>query len=199
MIVNIPQTRVERAAWYASHFPRIKHDHLLRIATTPERGVIDQNERIIAIMVIVKDGIKSKEEICPLFNLVKDENDYPITSGTRDVKENNVLLRGYAAIAIAKYINKFINYSDTLAKTSQGYFLERREALQFKDEFSNTLKQILNSIASDPIFVPQNSNISTMFEQFLKALYLVDKESAKPIIDAFSSEEEIKRHIEHLI
>ena len=200
MAIDIPQTKVGRASWYASHFPRIKHSNLLKIATTPERIVMDDNERTVAIMAIVKDGIKSKEELWPLLSLVKDENDYPIISGTKDSKENNALLRGYAAIAIAKYINKFINYSDTLAKTSPGYFLERREALKIKDEFSNTLKQILNSVASDPIFIPQDKNISTLyFTQFLEALYLIDKESANPIIDVFSSEEEIKRHIEHLI
>lgn len=196
MVSQVPKTRVGKLAWYVAHFPRMRHSTWLSIATTPERSVVDRNERIVAAMLILKDGIKSKEEMYQLFSLVKDENDYPIVSGNKDSKENNALLRGYAAVAIAKYADKFVNHPGRLVQSSQGYISAKREILKFISEFSNTLKETLNSVAPDPVFVPQNGNTSTQFfDKFLTALYIIDKESALPIIMAFSSEDEIKRQI----
>ncbi len=196
MVTQIPQTRVGKLAWYVTHFPKMRHSTLVSIATTPERRVVDRNERIVAAMLILKQGIKSKEEIYPLFNLVKDENDYPLLYGSKDSEENNALLRGYAAIAIAKYADKFINHPGRLVQSSKEYISARREILRFIPEFSNTLKEILNSVISDPVFVPKNGNTSTQyFDKFLTALYIIDRKSALPIIKAFSSENEIKKQI----
>ncbi len=196
MVAHIPQTHVGKLAWYVSHFPRMRHRTWLSIATTPERSVVDRNERIVAAMLILKDGIKSKEEMYQLASLVRDENDYPILHGNKDSEENNALLRGYTAIAIAKYVDKFINHPGRLIQSSQEYISAKREVLKFIPEFSKTLREILNSVISDPVFVPRNGNTSTpYFDKFLAALYIIDKESALPIIKAFSSEDEIKRQI----
>ena len=184
-------TKVQRLAWYATHFPRMQHKNLIPLATNPKREILDINERIVAVLLILKDGIQSNEEVKPLLDLVKDEEDFPIcifiekdeidryknhklidgqTKEKIDKKENNALLRGDASIALANYGLK-------------------------SAEFVNALIDILNNIACDPLFI-YKSNVTDYLVNFLAALYKADTKSAVPFMDTFSIKvADIERHL----
>ena len=152
----------------ASCIPHINHYSLVQIATTPGRVVVNRNERILAAEQIVKDGIQSDDEVEPFLALLKDEYNYPLITGTTNEKANYAILRGDAALVLAKYGLK-------------------------TEEFIDTLKQILTSILDDPVFVPHDDRGSTMFfNKFLAALYLADNEGAMPLVLAFTTEDQIK-------
>ena len=194
MTVPILRTKIERIAWYGNHLSRIRDQHnLVNLAANPKREILDINERLVAILVILKDGIKAEDEVKPLLDLVKDENDFPITEFVKkgtvdeymegkaidkdtkeiiDKKENNALLRGEAALALTKNGLK-------------------------TDEFIKVLADIANSMANDPLFIWENKAqliITHYFKNFLTALYEVDRNSTLPLIKAFSiNEQELKK------
>ncbi|MBI3591600.1 MAG: hypothetical protein HY094_09530 [Candidatus Melainabacteria bacterium] len=185
--------RLKHLQWYADHFPRIKDQHnLVAIASNSKREILDINERTVAIMVILKEGIKAEDEVSPLLDLVKDEDAFPIReyidkdtiakylakqfSGEQsekikeiiDKKQNHALLRGETALALANY------------------------GLKTK-EFVEKLKYILNDMACDPLFIAGHPMYIT---NFLAALYETDKDSARSLMKYFSiSEHEIQLHL----
>lgn len=167
-VTPIPHTRVGFLKWYAEHFPKMPHKSLIKICN-PYRAVIDTNERIVAVMKILEDGIETEDEIEPLLNVVKDEEDFPIFTGTRDNKENNALLRGDAALALAKYGFKTTDFIDTL-------------------------KQIIDEMIKNPLFIPTNSKGAIFFNPFLASLYLTDGNYAERIMKEHQiSKEEIEK------
>ncbi len=167
----IPHTKVERLKWYAEHFPRMQQRYLIDIATNPGRSVIDLNERIIAVMAILEKGIDSAYEVRPLLDLLGNENDYPLTQGTTHEKENNALLRGDTAIALAKYgVNT--------------------------DEFKEILLNILKSIIRDPVFIAKDTP-TTYFMNFACAIYMADKDSIinELVMKAYTKQDELDKYI----
>ena len=170
-ILTVPHTKVERLQWYAQHFTRMQQKHLVEIATNSKRSVLDLNERIVAILAILQKGIEGPDEVRPLLDLLNDENDYPLTQGTTDEKENNALLRGDTAIALAKYGVK-------------------------TQEFKEILLNILKSIAMDPVFITKDTP-TYYFINFACALYITDQDSIinEPIMKAYTSKEMLDEHI----
>lgn len=167
---SYPQTNLQRLAWYAKHMSNMRHTTLVRLACNPKREVIDKNERLVAIILILRDGIQNNEEAGQLLKLLKDENDYPLNTGDRNSKENNAILRGNAAIALARY------------------GLKTRESI-------DTVVEILNSIEKDPVFI-KGKKATNFYLYFLTALYLADKTTAKPFMIKHSiSESEIENQL----
>ena len=166
-----PHTTVTKLQWYSEHLPKMTQKSLVEIATNPKRGVMDPNERIVAIMIILKKGIESQDVVKPLLDLLKDENDYPLTQGTTHEKENNALLRGDTAIALAKYGVK-------------------------TQEFIGILITILKSIVTDPVFITKNTPTND-FMNFACALYIADKDSiiTEPVMKAYTSIEMLDEYI----
>ena len=169
--IQIPHTKVERLRWYAEHLPRMKQRHLVNIATSPERTVIDLNERIVAVLLIVEQGIESQDEVKPLLDLLGDENYYPLTQGTTHEKENDAMLRSETALALAKYGVK-------------------------SEEFKNVLISILKLIVHDPVFIAKNGS-SMYFMNFACALYMADKDSIinEPVMKAYTKQDELDQYI----
>lgn len=169
--IQIPHTKVERLQWYAEHLRRMKQRHLVNIATSPERNVIDPNERIVAVLLIAEQGIESQDAVKPLLDLLSDENDYPLTQGTTHEKENDAMLRSETALALAKYGVK-------------------------SKEFKTTLISILKSIVCDPVFIAK-SGPSMYFMNFACALYIADRDSIinEPVMKAYIREDELDQYI----
>lgn len=165
-----PGANVQRLAWYAKHMPNMRHTTLVRLACNPKREVINKNERLVAIILILQDGIQNDEEAGQLLKLLKDEDDYPLNTGDRDSKENNAILRGDAAIALARYKLK-------------------------TKEFIDTVVEILNSIEKDPVFIKGNK-ATNFYLYFLTALYIADKTTAKTFMVKYSvSDQEIEKQL----
>ena len=169
--IQRPRTKVERLQWYAEHFRRMKQKHLVHIATSRERTVIDLNERIVAVLLIAKQGIESQDEVKPLLDLLGDENYYPLTQGTAHEKENDAMLRSETALALAKYGLK-------------------------SEEFKNVLVSILKLMVHDPVFIAKNGS-SMYFMNFACALYMADKDSIinEPVMKAYTRQDELDRYI----
>lgn len=164
-----PGANVQRLAWYAKHMPNMRHTTLVRLACNP-REVIDKNERLVAIILILRDGVQNDEEVSQLLKLLKNEDDYPLNTGDRDSKENNAILRGNTAIALARYRLK-------------------------TKEFIDTVVEILNSIEKDPVFI-KGKKATNFYLYFLTALYIADKTTVKTFMVKYSvSDQEIEKQL----
>ena len=163
-----------------AHAARLIHalhkDPLILIATNPERLVADINERILCLVEILKRGNIKLHEIIPIYNLLSDDSNYPISgSFDKDAKENHSLLRGEAALAVGSFCTENNgNYST------------------FKDEFINTLTKIMEKMKNDRLFNSLKHGDNYYFEHFkyfLAALYLVRQDLAEEIMKSYSIKE----------
>ena len=152
-------------------------DHLIIIATNPERLVADINERIFCLAEILqRGGLKWHEIMPPIFSLLIDDSNYPISdSFDKDAKENHSLLRGEAALAVGSFCQENNGNHST-----------------FKDEFIHTLIEIMGKMRNDGLFDSSKHGENYYFEHFkyfLAALYLVRKDRAEIRMLHYSIEE----------
>lgn len=195
MIVNLeidPRTKLHQLKSWSTTLRHLDRHTLIDLATNSNRRVKNINVRLDAMLFLRESSCVSSREIEPLFRLVKDEKDFPIWVDAdsivvkevthekdhedlpykqklkRNIEENVAMLRSWAALMIAESGQRTRIYKS------------------IKSEFIGTLKEILNKIATDPIFVNQNTHkTSSFFNDFLKALYLADKQSAMPFITKY--------------
>lgn len=156
------QNKVEQNRAFALLIRHLKAHNLVRIAADPNRISANDNERIIAAAAL--DELEknhrtepisemSSDDIQLLLDLVRDkENNRSITGDEldRNKKENNALLRGEAAIALAEYGVK-------------------------TPEFILALTRVLLLMEEEPLFVPRNGNGSVYHSLFACALDLAQK------------------------
>jgi hypothetical protein len=190
MLVTIEantSSKLRQLAAWAKYFHYMDRTQLIDLATNPQRKVKNINVRLSSILFLRESGYATNAEVEKLFNLVKDEKDFPIwvdaksiivkeVTGEKDhedlpykqklkrnIEENVAMLRSEAALMIAEFGQRTMAYK------------------KIKPEFITTLKEILDRIATDPIFVDQRTHkTSSYFNGFLKALYLADRRAAVP-------------------
>ena len=195
MIVNLetdPRAKLHQLQSWSTTFRHLDRPTLIDLATNPNRRVKNINVRLDAMLFLRESGCVSSREIESFFRLVKDEKDFPIwvdagsivvqeVTHEKDhedlpykqklkinIEENVAMLRSWAALMIAEFGQKTQIYK------------------RIKQEFITELKEILNKIATDPVFVNQNTHkTSSYFNGFLKALYLADKQSAMSFITEY--------------
>lgn len=173
---SVIRRRLHVSAQAARLIHNLHRNCLIVIATKPERLVADINERICSLLEILRRGNIKFHETLPIFRLLTDGSNYPISGNLdRDTKENNSYLRGGAALAIASF-----------GAESNGDFSE------MKEEFIHILTGILDEIRNDRLFESSNKAKNYYFEHFkyfLAALYLVHKDLAEAIMQYYSIEE----------
>lgn len=195
MLVTIetnPSLKLHQLAAWAKYFHHMDRIQLLDLATNPQRKVKNINVRLSSMLFLRESGYVTNVEVEKLFKVVKDEKDFPMwidansiivkeVTGEKDhedlsykqklkrnIEENVAMLRSEAALMIAEFGQRTLMYK------------------RIKPQFVRVLREILDKIALDPVFVNQNTHkTSPYFNSFLKALYLADKKSAMPYITEY--------------
>lgn len=213
MRVNLepdPQLKLHQLASWANNFQHLDRRTLINLGTNPKQKVKNINVRHDALIVFGKrlEDMKAAsawpvsltdEEVEKLYNLIIDEEDFPILVDTneivveeithlkeqedelhkkgvkRDIEENIAVLKAEALFLIV----------DFGAKTKR--FSELRSNLII------AITGILENMLCEPdqLFVKEKSEtgkviISFSFINYVEALYFIDKESAKPFMEIFN-------------
>ena len=200
-----PQLNILDTIGFYTEYSTFSREKLFEIITNTSPDIEYINAKAVALGIINErletesnntendpGTLLSDQEVEKLFNIVKDEADFPIlldrkelnngsrqsddTKTIRDIEENAALFRGTAALLIVDY----------------GYKTKKFE--EIKKDLTDELKDILGNMLSEQnqLFLREDGNlvkISSYFRSIAEALFFIDEEAARKLMSIFSVKE----------
>lgn len=207
-----PAVKIHQLVLWTSNFQRLPREKLLALALDPNRSVRNINVRLDAICTLrhllnsnyektKNKNLLTNDEVERLYNLLCNEQEFPILINISDISVEKVThIKGQEDLAHKKVVKKDIEENCALLRAEAAlliidFGINTSKFVEIKDDFKKTLKEILGNMLSEPdqVFVKERATskvISTDYpKRFIEALYLIDKESAKPFITSFNIDE----------
>lgn len=144
-----PRERLQLTAFFASTVTHIPRQHLIAFAANPKEVIPDINIRIISAMEINRRGNLSEEEVYELFELVQNEDLFPIEDP--ELGENHAFLRVEAALTLARHGLEILDSNELLESFTEQVneiqtALSKRNRTDFQNNLLRNLKQVLSLI-----------------------------------------------------
>lgn len=209
---NTSQKIHQLGTWTINFRKNLDRKVLFRLATDPTVHVKNINVKLDAIIVIrnilekqaqeTHNGdLLTDEEIEKLFNLIKDDEDFPILLDTQEISVEQVThIKNHEDLATKKKVKIDIEENDAVLKAEAALLIvdfgtNTKKFQQIRLQLIKTISAILGNMLceKDHIFVREIKKgdkieviTTNFFKQFVQALYFIDEEAAKPFMDIFS-------------
>ncbi len=200
MIHRLPphsSLKVRQLANWVGEFRDKPKQVLSQIAFNPTWQVTNLNERAVALESIIHQGI-SRQDVFSLMNFLADNENFPVLIEPDEISENLIpegldrsRFHDPLEFTRTEFLRTLARLKQRSAETIAEYILQNGDLYELLPDLQKITLEIVENMLGEPYFMPINDNLrpDDHLTDFIRVLYLINEESALPIMKAFEISE----------